>query len=87
MLLIGGAVVMTTWPENYGESNEKVSIAASWRKAMDAIFQGAPSDWLRASQSRAPESCLLFRSNVLCLQILRVPGDDAVLAPPNAGSG
>ena len=42
VLLIGGAVVLTTWPENYGESNEKVSIAASWRKALDAIFQGAP---------------------------------------------
>ncbi len=43
VLLIGGAVVLTTWPENYGESNDKISIAASWRKAMDAIFQGAPS--------------------------------------------
>ena len=41
VLLVGGAVVLSTWPENYGETNEKVSIAASWRKAMDAIFQGA----------------------------------------------
>ena len=44
VLIVGGVVVFSTWPENYGDTNEKVSVAASWRKAVDAIFHGGFAD-------------------------------------------
>jgi MFS family permease len=51
VLIVGGVVVFSTWPENYGDTNDKVSVAASWRKAVDAIFHDPKISMLGAMQA------------------------------------
>lgn len=40
VMLIGGAIIVTTWTENYGDNSEKRSFVAQCTKAAQAIARG-----------------------------------------------
>ena len=54
VMVLGGAIVLFTWPENYGDSSNKRSFVEQMGSAAKAIAQGEPlscsSSWIHFIQ-------------------------------------
>ena len=72
VLLVGGLVVLVTWPENYGDASNKHTLSEQLRNAAMAIYSGA-TPWAASASLISWHTCCAMQSDCGARQLFSRP--------------